>query len=254
MSSRSKFPVILITPCVQQKGTEFADCSTNISDQYPGALLTVGGIPWILPCIPNRDIVREAVSRCDGVLITGGEDINPVLYLKEVPEDLRKTVIPAEPQRDLMELLLIEETLAQKRPLMAICRGHQLMNVALGGTLFVDIPSQCPGTLNHSRLDMKNQIVHEAQLVEESLMRRIFGKETIGVNSSHHQAIDKLAKPFRVSGRSPDGIIESIELTPEDAGLLPYFLSVQFHPERLYSRFSEYVGFFKDFVDACRRG
>ncbi len=250
---RAKLPVILVTPCVQKHGAEFSDCSSNLSDQYPGALLSAGGIPWILPCIPNRDMVREAVAHCDGVLLTGGEDINPGLYRARLPGSLRKTVVPTEPQRDLVEIMLIEETCLQKKPLLGICRGHQLLNVAFGGTLLVDIPSQCPGALNHSRLDLKNQIVHDTRLSPDSQMRRIFGSDALGVNSSHHQAIDRLAKPFRATASSPDGIVEAIELKPGERGLFPYLSSVQFHPERLYARHPEFLVFFRHFVEACRR-
>ncbi len=253
MQTHTPFPLILITPCVQKRGAEFSDCSTNLSDQYPGALLTAGGIPWILPCIPNRDMVREAVASCDGVMITGGEDINPKLYRSTLTEKLQKTLVPAEPQRDLMELMLLEEVCAQKKPLLAICRGHQLLNIAFGGTLFVDIPSQCPKAINHSRLDLKNKIVHEASLVAGSQMRCLFGTDTIGVNSSHHQAINRLAKPFRVTATSPDGIIEAIELKPSEKGLFPYLSSVQFHPERLYANHPEFLRFFRHFIDACRK-
>ena len=252
MTSRKRPPVILITPCVQRRTPDSADCTTHVSDQYPGAVVTVGAVPWILPCIPSREMVREAVQHCDGVLITGGEDINPKIYQDPVPDPLMKTVIPAEPQRDLMELLLVEEAFAQRKPMMAICRGHQLVNVAFGGTLFVDIPTQCPNTINHSRLDLRSEIVHQTLLTPESRLRRVFGKDSIGVNSSHHQAVQKVAKPFQVTGRSPDGVIEVMELRDEDREMLPYFVSVQFHPERLYAPFPEYVGFFRDFVDACR--
>ncbi len=198
-------------------------------------------------------MVREAVAACDGVLFTGGEDISPKLYGGTLTEALQKTLVPAEPQRDLMELMLLEETCARKKPLLAICRGHQLLNVAFGGTLFVDIASQRPDSLNHSRLDLKNKIVHEARLAPDSQMHRIFQSDTIGVNSSHHQAIKRLAKPFRATAKSSDGIIEAIELKPGEQGLFPYLSSVQFHPERLYARHPEFVTFFRDFVDACRR-
>lgn len=255
MKPSQKAPTILLTPSVQQKGAEFADCSSNLSDQYPGALVTVGAIPWILPCIPNREMIREAVNRCDGVMITGGDDIHPSLYVgaNELSSDLMRTVVPAEPQRDLMELAVIEEACLQKKPLMAICRGHQLINVAFGGTLYVDLPTERPTEIRHSRMDIKSEVAHQIRVHPGSGFERIFGTDALGVNSTHHQAIKKVAKPFQIAATSPDGIIESIELTPGDKGLLPYFVSTQFHPERLYAKYPEFIKLFRDFVEACAK-
>ena len=115
----------------------------------------------------------------------------------------------------------------------------------------MDIPSQVKTTINHSRLKQKDKVVHQVRLERDSLIRRIFGHESIEVNSSHHQAVDKVAQPLRVTGRAPDGIIEALELRPEDAGLLPYFLGVQFHPERLIRGFPEYIEMFRSFTEAC---
>src|ERR1041385_5400377 len=148
--------------------------------------------------------------------------------------------------------MLVEETFRQKKPLFAICRGHQLVNIALGGTLVVDIPSQLPGAIDHRRLDRKNDIVHDAQLTDGSLIANIARSNKLGVNSSHHQAIGELAEPLAVTARSSDGVIEAMELK-QGAANLPFFLAVQFHPERLYARHAEHRRLFEHFVRACAR-
>lgn len=244
-------PLILITPSTTKRGVEFEDNSVSLSNQYCLAIASAGGIPWIAPALPARALVTASVARCDGILMTGGDDIQPELYADKLPSKLKKTVSEPEPDRDLFELMVVEETLQQRKPLFGICRGHQLVNVALGGTLIVDIASQVPNAMEHRRLDLKNDIVHDAELTRGSLLASIARDQKLGVNSSHHQAIGKLAEPFVATARSSDGIIEGIELKPEAAGLLPYFLAVQFHPERLFARYAEHLRLFRAFVQAC---
>jgi putative glutamine amidotransferase len=190
-------------------------------------------------------------------MITGGDDIQPELYYPDVSADLRKTVGRNDPVRDLLETLIVKEAFAQQKPLLAICRGHQILNITLGGTLIVDIPSQVKTPINHSRLRHKDRVVHEVRVEADSMLRKIFGRDVIEVNSSHHQAVDKVAGPLRVTGRAPDGVVEAMELREEDAGLMPYLLAVQFHPERLVRGYPEYIELFRGFTEACavhRRG
>lgn len=243
-------PLILISPSTQKRGVEFEDNSVSVSNQYCMAVAAAGGLPSIAPAIPARLLVAELVARADGVLLTGGDDIQPELYAPKLSNKLRKTVTETEPERDLFELMLVEEVFQQRKPLFAICRGHQLVNVAFGGTLIVDIGSQVRGGLDHRRLDRKNDVVHDAELTDGSLLANITAQKRLGVNSSHHQAIAKLAKPFVATARSDDGVIEAMELKPGTASL-PFFLAVQFHPERLYARHSEHLKLFQHFVRAC---
>lgn len=243
-------PLILIAPSTQKRGVEFDDNAANLSNQYCLAVAAAGGLPWILPAIPARPLVAESVARCDGVLLTGGDDVQSELYAPNLSPSLRKTVSEPEPERDLFELMLVDETFRQRKPMLAICRGHQLLNVAFGGTLIVDIPSQLPGAIEHRRLDRKDEIVHDAELTEGSLLANIVQDNKLGVNSSHHQAIGKLAEPFAVTARSSDGVIEAMELRPDAPGL-PFFLAVQFHPERLFGKHGEHLRLFQHFVRAC---
>lgn len=249
----TKPPTILISGCTEEKGSEFQDLSLSLALKYPLALQAAGAIPWLLPCLPARRFVAESVRHCEGVLLTGGDDVDPKLYSERLPPRIAKTVRRERPQRDSFELMLIGEVVRQHKPLLAICRGHQILNVALGGSLIADIRLQMPQAKNHCRTDRKSQIVHYVECAAGSLMERIAGKTRLGVNSTHHQAVARIAKPLRATAVSGDGIVESLELAVEAQGLLPYLLGVQFHPERLFTRHAEHLELFRTFVRACRR-
>jgi len=247
-------PVVLISGSTDKHGVEFSDSSMSLSLNYPLAIHRAGGVPQILPCLPDAGFVAESVRNSDGVLLTGGDYVQPELYTRDtLPEELQQTVRPAAPERDLVELLLIDEAFRQRKPLLAICRGHQILNVALGGTLVVDISTQVPGALNHSRTDRKDKIVHEVDVEAGSILAKVCGDKKLGVNSSHHQAVGNIAKPLRVTAVSIDGIVEGLELEATARHLLPYLLAVQFHPERLCALHGEHLALFKSFTAACRR-
>src|SRR5438128_1685674 len=194
--SRNQFmktaPLILIAPSTDRKGVEFHDYSLSLSDAYPRAIQIAGGIPWVLSGTPAREVIAESVQRSDGVLLTGGDDVQTELYAPKVPQKLKKTVMQADPARDFTELALIQEIFRQQKPLLAICRGQQILNVAFGGDLIVDIPTQKPEALRHKRYDAKSRPVHEIALAPDSLLAELLGKQNIGVNSTHHQAVDNV--------------------------------------------------------------
>jgi putative glutamine amidotransferase len=164
---------------------------------------------------------------------------------------LRKKVSAPEPERDLSELLLISEVFRQKKPLLAICRGLQMLNVALGGTLLADIKTQRPNAIKHDCFDRKYKQVHPITLAPDSQLARICGSTQLGVNSTHHQAVDRIAEPLRVTAASPDGVPEALELKPDASRWLPFLLGVQFHPERLFDRHPEFLELFKCFARVC---
>ncbi len=245
-------PTVLISPSTQKQGAEFGDLSVSLSECYTDAILAAGGIPWIMPPTTSRQLIAELVRRCDGVMLTGGDDIQPGLYSKDVPPELAQTVGDVDGARDTWELELIDETFQQRKPLLGICRGHQLLNVALGGTLIIDIPSQMPNALNHKQFDKKADPVHELLLTPGTLLATIMGEQKFGVNSTHHQAIGKLAKPLEATARTVDGLVEAVEL--KDPGQLPFLLAVQFHPERLFDRYEAFLRIFGGFIQACGLG
>ena len=151
----------------------------------------------------------------------------------------------------MSELLLIDEVFRQRKPLLAICRGHQILNVALGGTLIADIQTEMPGAINHRRMDRRSEVVHEAHLTESGLLARIVCRRCLGVNSTHHQAVGRVADPLEVIARSADGVVEGMQLKQCRAAMLPFLLSVQFHPERLAGRLPEHRAIFEAFAQAC---
>ncbi|HUD47306.1 MAG TPA: gamma-glutamyl-gamma-aminobutyrate hydrolase family protein [Candidatus Baltobacteraceae bacterium] len=244
-------PVILVTPSTEHKGAEFADSSISLSNRYTDAVIAAGGLPQIFPATTSKAVIAEAVERSDGVLMTGGDDIDPKLYAKDLPEALAKTVGPLEPDRDTWEKEMIGEILLRQKPLFGICRGHQMLNVALGGTLLVDIPTQMHKALNHRQMNRKMEPVHEVTIAADSMLRQITGRETLGVNSTHHQAIGRLAQPLRAVATSSDGIIEAVEL--KETELSPFLLAVQFHPERLIDNNAVFLQLFRSFIEACAR-
>jgi putative glutamine amidotransferase len=241
-------PLILVSPSTEKKGAEFYDYSVSLSQAYPNAVLAAGGVPVIASCAPERSWIREAVMRCDGVMLTGGDDLEPKLYCENVPPNLAQTVGPTDGKRDLLELLILDEVFRQRKPLLAICRGHQLLNTALGGTLYIDIPQQLPNAINHTRLDQKDKLVHSISVKEGTILGKLLGKNGGRVNSSHHQAIDRVAKGLKITAWAEDGVIEGLE---QEEALLPFLLSVQFHPERLSPRYPEFLDMFRRFTLAC---
>jgi len=248
-------PLILISPSIEKRGVEFRDLSVSLSVKYDLSVIQAGGIPVTAPTTTDRALLAEIVRRVDGVLLTGGDDINPNLYARNLPRDVRKTVgmTPDGGGRDLRELILLDEVFRQRKPLLAICRGHQLLNIALGGKLVADIRRQVPGALNHQRMDKAGEMVHEAPLTAGSLLAKITGKRVLGVNSSHHQAVLEPAGPLTAVARTRDGIVEAMEWKPEAARRMPFLLSVQFHPERLTEKYAEHRAIFRSFTRSCER-
>jgi putative glutamine amidotransferase len=244
--------VILISPETDRKGREFQDVSLSLSGNYLNAVAAAGGIPLTMPLTTSEELIAQCVRASDGVMLTGGDDVDPRLYRGSLPARLRAkvSVTPDGGARDYRELVLIREVLGQRKPLLAICRGHQVLNVALGGTLVADIASELPAAMEHRRMDKRSEVAHEVRLTPGSLLASIAGSQRLGVNSTHHQAIARVAAPLRVTAVSTDGVIEGLELA---AGLQPgmgFLLSVQFHPERLAGRHREHLEIFRAFVAA----
>jgi putative glutamine amidotransferase len=244
-------PLILLTPHTAPAGAEMPDPVVSLARHYFNAVLDAGGVPLALPLTADASVIDAAVERSDGVILTGGDDIAPERYWPGAPPELVASCFCAEPLRDEMELAVVASALRWRKPVLGICRGHQLFNVALGGTLFVDLPAQRPGPVNHNRMDLRLEKAHAAAVAPGTLFESVVGLSEIGVNTTHHQAIDRLAPQLRIAAVALDGVIEAAELAPGAEDLLPWFLSVQFHPERLYARHPEHAAIFKAFVEAC---
>lgn len=241
-------PLVLVTPSTTKSGAEFYDYSATLSDAYTAAVFGAGGAPLIPPVIPDENLIEDFVSRVDGVVLSGGDDIGPERYAKDAPPELAMKCLDVDPRRDEFELMVVKEVFRQRKPLLAICRGHQLVNIALGGDLIIDIPTQSPSEITHARMDLKDKVVHPVRIEGGSMMQSALGQGEVGVNSTHHQAIGRLAPGLKVVARAADGIVEATELAEP---LLPYFLSVQFHPERLVRREPVFQRLFRSFTAAC---
>ncbi len=252
----SKLPLVLVSPDVESKGKEHGDRSISLSQAYLTALVNAGAIPVTLPDTISREVLAESVRRSDGVVLTGGDDVDPRLYARGLPAPVRRTVAPTPDggERDYRELLVIDEVFRQRKPLLAICRGQQILNVAFGGTLVADIPGQRPRAANHRRTDRRDDVVHEVRLTPGSILSKIVGGQRLAVNSTHHQAVARVATPFRVTAVGDDGVVEGLELKGNGSCWLPFLLSVQFHPERLVDRYPAHQAIFGAFTQACRLG
>jgi putative glutamine amidotransferase len=172
------------------------------------------------------DSAVKLLSTCDGIVFTGGEDVVPAYYGKASDSDRCNS----NPSRDSLEFALIHESMKLKMPVMGICRGQQILNVAFGGTLIVDIPTYHPGNINHQREDYLH-CFHPVTILKGSQLQLISKVDTGTVNSNHHQAVEKLAPGMRITAYSPDSIPEAMEW--ENASEKPFFIAVQWHPERM---------------------
>jgi len=254
-SARAKRPpLILVTPDIEERGKEFEDLSISVSENYLNTLVGAGCLPVTMSTMLSPRMISESVSRCDGIVMTGGDDVEPRLYSGKLPQSIRKTVgvTPDGGARDCRELLLIKEIFRQRKPLLAICRGHQILNVAFGGTLYADLPQQVKNGKSHRRLDKRSEVVHQVRLTPGSLLAKITGRDSLDVNSTHHQAVAQVAPPFRAAAVGEDGVVEALELKPETSDWLPFLISVQFHPERLVNTHPEHRQIFRAFARACR--
>lgn len=196
----------------------------RVNEAYTDALVAAGMTPFVLPPVAPRAAI-DALDGVDALLLTGGEDIDPKHFAQPPHE---KTGVP-HVARDTCELALARAARDRRTPTFAICRGAQVMNVALGGTLVQDIGSLGSTDINHDQSARRTERVHAVSVDEGSLLSRIVGAAEISVNSSHHQSVDHVASGLRVTATARDGIIEAVEST--DPGW--WMLAVQWHPEEL---------------------
>jgi putative glutamine amidotransferase len=199
---------------------------TGVNGAYVQALVSAGGIPVILSPLMGPALATGALDEVDGLVLTGGEDVDPAWYGAE-PSPL---LDPPSRERDLFELALFAVARQRSIPILGICRGIQVINVALGGTLFQDIPSERPGRVNHRPEGPRDSRSHRVRLQPGSRAAQALGGTQVSVNSSHHQAIKDLAPGLVAAGWTDDDLIEAAE-TPDGA---PWLLAVQWHPEEMH--------------------
>jgi len=213
------------------------------------AIESAGGLPVLIPSMVSLDTLRAIYERLDAVMLPGGGDINPTKYHTDPETDIKLYDISDE--RDAMEMAMTRWAAEDDLPVFGICRGIQVMNVALGGTLVQDIPKHVTTELRHSIKSLEEEgrdtILHDVRVEEGSLLASILGEKEIPVNSIHHQALRDVAPSATVSALSPDGIVEGIELPDKH-----FFLAVQWHPEDLVDNDKRMQNLFTSFVNAAR--
>jgi putative glutamine amidotransferase len=214
-----------------------------ISQDYCKAIIQCGAIPVFLAPV-SHELIPDMVSKLDGVLFSGGVDIHPEHY-GEQPHPLLGDL---DLERDRFELALFKHVWEQTdMPVMGVCRGLQLLNVALGGTLWQDLPSQRPSHVHHSQRDHRYKAVHPAKVDPESVVGQCLPK-VIAVNSLHHQGIKDLAPSLKACVWSPDGLVEGVE-SPDH----PARFAVQWHPENMFqAAYPEFLNLFNHFVETAK--
>jgi len=234
-----KTPVIGVTTSKTSAG------DYTVHDVYAQSIFRSGGIPVLLPIGVPQDALAVLVDRLDGVLLTGGGDIS-LRYFEGKPH-IRIAEDP--PGRDELELALARLAVRKKSPLFGICRGLQVINVALGGTLYTDIEDQFSCEIRHDRYPgwPRDFLAHPVHIQPDSRLRAILGKDRLEVNSFHHQAINRIAPGLVPTAFSPDGLIEAVEISGH-----PFGIGVQWHPECMPDS-AEMRALFAAFVESASR-
>ncbi len=231
----SKSPIIGVTPLwdAQRK-------SVWMLPDYLDGIKAAGGVPVVLPIEMSKVDADRIVETCDGFLFTGGQDVAPELY---GTKDATGTVVPS-PERDKLETLLLSKALQADKAILGICRGLQFINAFLGGTLWQDLPSQHPSDIVHRQDKPYVNPTHKVSLSGD--LRTLLGKDTLEVNTLHHQAIKDLGKDLIPMAESPDGLIEAVKMAGKH-----FVWAVQWHPEYMFKTDGDSLRVFSWFVRQC---
>jgi putative glutamine amidotransferase len=236
-------PLIAVTTSIVNVGKDTERAALNSA--YLAAIQRAGGVPLVLPPQLGDDARRDLFERSAGVLLTGGGDVDPARFTR-VPR--HPAVDGVSLARDQLEIELVSHALEQGKPLLAICRGVQVLNVALGGTLYQDVPSELGSATAHDQDAPRHAPTHRVRVVPDSRLARLLGVAELEVNSFHHQAIRDLGPGFRAVAFADDGVIEGAELDDPTR----FAVGVQWHPEELEPHDETARRLFRALVDGCR--
>ena len=234
-----------MTPIIGLTATIDDEKRTAILSTYAEAINNAGGLAILLPYTDDESVLTKYVEIADGFLFTGGVDVDPVIYGEQIIPECGKI----EKYRDEFELKLLPLVLKAKKPSMYICRGAQVINVALGGTLYQDINSQYKTDIAHRQSEPKTSPSHDVNVITETPLYELVGKTRMTANSFHHQAIKDVAEGLAVMAKSDDGIIEAVWGTGDT-----YIRAYQWHPERLSAISDDNKILFEDFINAAKKG
>jgi putative glutamine amidotransferase len=210
-------------------------------DDYVEAVWEAGGLPLVLPVIPE-EASASLVELVDGLLLTGGGDVDPALY----GQDRTEPLMDVDPRRDVIESALVHKSIDRHRPLLAVCRGVQMLNVALGGSLIPDLPSA--GWASHDQNAPSADPHHVVSIDPDSRIGRALGRTTVAVNSFHHQAVKTEAPSLKVVARAPDGLVEAVEFVDSSR----WVVGVQWHPEMMVPNHPAQSDLFRALVEQAR--
>ena len=236
-------PLVALTSSSKPATSSSKYSRVRVNEAYVRALQSVGLVPLVIPPSLSPDEARAVVARVAGVVLSGGEDIDPARYGAERHSATQKP----KAGRDATEIALVEAARDARRPLLGICRGMQLLNVALGGTLVQDLGMLRPSEIGHSLESSRTHRVHGVTVLSGSRLAAAIGTSAIDVNSIHHQAVDQLAPSLRATAYAPDGVVEAAETTGDW-----WTLAVQWHPEELMADAKPWDrAIFQAFAQAC---
>ena len=240
-------PLIGITPAMSLDTLPHGTFERHLLNRaYVDAVVAAGGVPLILPAREDESQADDLLDVLDALLLSGGGDIDPARYGDET---IHPETYGIHPLRDAWELALLTGAYPRDTPILAICRGIQVLNVALGGTLVQDVADQWPGAVVHNQRELglpTDAVGHEVAVVPGTLGFDVFGTDTVGVNSYHHQAVRDLAPGLVTAATAPDGVIEAVAATDK-----PFVLGVQWHPELMFERHPELLKPFAALVEAA---
>jgi len=215
-----------------------------LAEDYIRAVEAGGGIPLVIPQYKEPEEALDILNRIDGLVISGGHDVNPQLYGQRV-KSYCGTLMP---QRDAQDILLTQKAYALKLPILGICRGIQILCTAFGGDLYQDLKIEGHYEEHFTTMLPRNKVSHQDTLTESSRLKEIFGEAQIGVNSFHHQAVHHLPANAVATAKSEDGVVEALEFT----GGHPFTIGVQWHPEMMFDNVKQ-LKLLQAFVAACTK-
>lgn len=235
-------PMIAVTP-----NYDYSIETASIKNLYNEGVIEAGGIPIIVPYSTNEEVLKAVIAASDGLLVTGGPDVD-AKYFGEYNTPVTGSILPG---RDILEIFLIKKAMEQRKPVFGICRGIQILNVALGGTLYQDIKCQLSGELvgEHSQKAPRWYPYHDVYIEPGSKVHESFeSRSCVKVNTFHHQAVKDVAPGFWVTSRAMDGIIEAIEHLDYE-----FVVGVQWHPEDMWLKDRIFLNLFNMFIESCKK-